>query len=152
MVFTAYTDGSCNNKKDISERIGGWAFIILSGTKIYSIRRGKNTDKPSSQTMEMEAVIKCLESANRLRDLTELQIFSDSAYVVNCINQRWYDRWILFDFSYTKNADLWKKILNLLSSSPFKVTFIKIKGHSGNKYNEIVDKLANCKQYETKIV
>ena len=79
-----------------------------------------------------------------------LEIISDSAYVVNAINLNWLQKWRSNNFKNTdgkdiKNIDLWKKLISILDELFFlevRIKFTKIKGHNGNYFNEMVDKLA----------
>ena len=75
----------------------------------------------------------------------EIEVFSDSAYMVNCIQKKWYEKWQKNGWKTSKkgpveNKDLWIKLLNLIS--PFNVKFHKVAGHSGIELNEMADKLA----------
>ena len=79
-----------------------------------------------------------------------LEIISDSAYVVNAINLNWLQKWRSNNFKNTdgkdiKNIDLWKKLMSILDELFFlevRIKFTKIKGHNGNYFNEMVDQLA----------
>ena len=80
----------------------------------------------------------------------EYELFSDSAYVVNAINNRWIETWQRNGWKTTKkedvkNKDLWSRFLLLeeaIISAGIKLKFTKIKGHAGNTFNEMVDRLA----------
>ncbi len=137
-VLHIYTDGSCWN----SDGIGGWAYIFVrDGNQIdYGIGNTKDT---TSQRMEIQPVIEALQYAKQqYGDTKEIEIYSDSAYVVNAINHKWYEEWILKDWIEISNAQLWKDLLQVIKSINSKVTFIKVKGHSGNEYNEMADRMA----------
>jgi len=74
-----------------------------------------------------------------------VNLFSDSAYVVNCMNQKWYARWRRNGWLNAKkqpveNRDLWERLLELVES--LEVQFIKVKGHAGDEGNERADQLA----------
>ena len=107
--------------------------------------------------MELTAVVVSLRRVrNFLTTLSnpwmskEYEIYSDSAYVVNSINNNWVDRWMLNDWKTSKgddvkNVELWMECLRLLSKirqSGVKITFIKVKGHSGDTLNEYADEIA----------
>ncbi|MEG0153616.1 MAG: RNase H family protein, partial [Cellulosilyticaceae bacterium] len=80
----------------------------------------------------------------------KIEVSSDSAYVVNAINRDWLTKWKLNGFKTTKqkdvkNSDLWlrlDKALRLANKLGTKVAVEKIKGHSGNTFNEMADEEA----------
>ena len=93
--------------------------------------------------MELTACIRALEEVKR-RDI-QIEVYSDSAYIVNCINQKWYKKWQLNGWKTSKkepveNKDLWLRLLELLDRLP--VTFTKVKGHANIELNERADFLA----------
>ena len=75
-----------------------------------------------------------------------IEIYADSSYVLKGITE-WIENWIKKDFKNVKNVELWKKLYNLkgqIEKLPsVKLLFNKVKGHNGDKYNEMVDKLAS---------
>ena len=86
-----------------------------------------------------------IEALSSLKEPCSVEIFSDSEYVVDSINLNRVDDWMKNGWKTSaktavKNVDLWEKILALLKTH--KVTFIKVKGHSDNEYNNRCDKIA----------
>ena len=83
-------------------------------------------------------------------DKQEYEVYSDSAYVINSINNNWIERWRLNNWKTSKgndvkNVELWMECLKLLSQIKrmgIKITFIKVKGHSGDTLNEYADEIA----------
>jgi ribonuclease H len=75
-----------------------------------------------------------------------VEIYVDSSYVLKGITE-WIENWIKKDFKNVKNIELWKKLYNLkgqIEKLPsVNLLFNKVKGHNGDKYNEMVDKLAS---------
>ena len=75
-----------------------------------------------------------------------VEIYADSSYVLKGITE-WIENWIKKDFKNVKNVELWKKLYNLkgqIEELPsVNLLFNKVKGHNGDKYNEMVDKLAS---------
>ena len=151
MKIRIYTDGACSENPGP----GGWASIWVSdnGIKVIS---GNNPNTTNNQ-MELTAVVVSLRRVrNFLTTLSnpwmskEYEIYSDSAYVVNSINNNWVDRWMLNDWKTSKgddvkNVELWMECLKLLykiRQSGVKITFIKVKGHSGDTLNEYADEIA----------
>lgn len=86
--------------------------------------------------------IAALEMPRRTK--TSIEIISDSRYVVDAINKGWLDSWAKNNFSKPANPDLWKVLNAALKSVKEKhdITFTWVKGHAGNKWNEMADKLA----------
>jgi ribonuclease HI len=137
-----YTDGACSGNQEATN-VGGWGAVLTYGdNKNLEIWGGeKNT---TNNRMEMTACIQALEHLKR--DGIEVEIFSDSAYIVNCFRQRWYAKWQRNGWKNSKkepveNKDLWIRLLELVDRH--RVTFYKVKGHSGIELNELADKLAN---------
>ena len=101
--------------------------------------------------MELTAVVVSLRRivSNHCKGDT-YEVYSDSAYVVNSINNNWIDRWRLNGWKTSKgddvkNVELWIECLKLLSQMKqmgIKITFIKVKGHSGDTLNEYADEIA----------
>ena len=76
---------------------------------------------------------------------TEVELYSDSKYLVDAFNQHWIDGWLKKGWKRgknepVKNTDLWKRLLK--AKEPHKVTFIWVKGHDGHEMNELCDFLA----------
>ena len=131
-----YTDGACtNNPGD-----GGYcAILIYNG--IEKIVSG-NEEMTTNNRMELLAVIKGLEA---LKEKCNINLYSDSQYVVDAFNQGWIFSWVQNNWKTAgkkdvKNVDLWIKLLELYNEH--KITFIKVKGHSDNEYNNRCDKIA----------
>lgn len=135
-----YCDGACSGNQ-FDENKGGWGAILLFKNKKKEIYGGeKNT---SNQKMELTACIKALELLKNNR--FPVEIYTDSAYLVNCINHKWYQKWKKNGWKNSKkepveNRELWERLLKLIEK--FNPKFIKVKGHSGDEMNDIADKLA----------
>ena len=98
--------------------------------------------KTTNNRMELMAVIAGLEALNRS---CEVEVYSDSQYVVNAFNQHWVDGWIKKGWKRgknepVKNVDLWKRLLE--AKQKHSVTFHWVKGHDGHPQNERCDELA----------
>jgi ribonuclease HI len=98
--------------------------------------------------MELTGLLIALKGIQKTKypvsPFNEIEVYSDSAYLVNAFNQNWIKSWLNNCWVNSKkepvaNQDLWREILKLL---PNNITFNKVKGHSGNEYNEIADKMA----------
>ncbi len=133
---TIYTDGACSGNPGP----GGWAAILMAGGHTKELSGG---DKDTTNNrMELLGVINGLKA---LKFPCKVKIYSDSAYVVNAFNQNWIDKWVLNGWKNSAkadvaNADLWKELVKL--TSMHEVTFIKVKGHADNEYNNRCDELA----------
>lgn len=94
--------------------------------------------------MELMAVITGLEALNRP---CQVEVYSDSQYVVNAFNQHWIESWIKKGWTRgkkepVKNVDLWKRLLE--AKREHEVTFHWVKGHAGHAQNERCDALATA--------
>jgi ribonuclease HI len=92
--------------------------------------------------MELMAAIVALEALNRPCDV---ELYSDSKYLIDAFNQNWIDGWIRKGWKRgknepVKNVDLWQRLLKAVS--PHRVTFHWVKGHDGHPENERCDRLA----------
>ena len=133
---TIYTDGACSGNPGP----GGWAAVL-----IYNENRKENSGKKKETTnniMELTAVIEALKL---LKYPCEVDLYSDSAYVVNGFNQGWIYNWRKNNWRTSskepvKNKEIWEELYNL--SKIHKVNFIKVKGHSTNELNNRCDELA----------
>lgn len=135
---TIYTDGACSGNPGK----GGWGAILIYGDVVKELSGGE--DNTTNNRMELKAVIEALKA---LKSPCDVEIYSDSAYVVNAFTQKWIDNWIknnwkTADKKSVKNVDLWQELLVLIKTH--NVTFKKVKGHSDNELNERCDKLAKA--------
>lgn len=145
MKVRIYTDGACSENPGP----GGWASVWICDDNIKVIS-GCNP-KTTNNQMELTAVVVSLRRivSNHCKGDT-YEVYSDSAYVVNSINNNWIDRWRLNGWKTSKgddvkNVELWMECLKLLSQirqMGIKITFIKVKGHSGDTLNEYADEIA----------
>ena len=96
----------------------------------------------TNNVMEITAVIEGLKS---LKYPCEVELYSDSAYVINAFNQKWIEGWKKNGWKNSeredvKNKELWEELDSL--TKIHKVKFIKVKGHSDNEFNNRCDELA----------
>ena len=133
---TIYTDGACSGNPGP----GGWgAVLIYKDVKKEISGRTKNT---TNNIMEITAV---LEALKLLKHPCTVNLYSDSAYVVNCFTQGWIYNWIKKGWKTAgnepvKNKELWQELYDL--TKVHKVNFNKVKGHSDNELNNRCDELA----------
>ncbi|WP_257154564.1 ribonuclease HI [Priestia megaterium] len=140
-VITIYADGGCRGNQN-ETNIGGWGAVLqYKGYQKELFEGVKNT---TNNQMELTACIKALEAINTT-DIP-IEIYADSAYVVNGMNSwvaGWKKKgWRKGDGKKPENLDLWKRLdqLVLMQDS---CKFLKVRGHSGDTYNELADQLAN---------
>ena len=132
-----YTDGACSGNPGP----GGWAAILVYGDREKELS-GYETVTTNNR-MELTAVIRGLQE---LKEPCEVEIYSDSGYIINAFNLGWIENWQRNQWTRGKkrepvlNVDLWKELLD--AAGRHKVHWIKVKGHSGDKYNEQADRLA----------
>ncbi len=134
--ITIYTDGACSGNPGA----GGWGAILMSNNKTKEI--SGFDPSTTNNKMELLAVIVALES---LKQPCNVELYSDSAYVVNALTQGWLKNWKSSgwkgaDKKPVKNIDLWQRLDNLLNVH--NVNFNKVKGHADNPYNNRCDELA----------
>ena len=137
-----YTDGACQGNPGP----GGWGWAVApEGEPCGS---GGEPDS-TNQRMEVYAVIDALRTYSTVADehgaRLPIEIVSDSTYVVNCFRDKWWVKWERNGWKNAKkqpvaNEDLWKPLIELVKSSD--VTFRWVKGHSGDRMNDLVDALA----------
>ncbi len=133
-ILKIYTDGACTGNPGP----GGWGAVLIWNEKIKKIS-GSDLHTTNNR-MELLAVIKALES---VKLNVKIEIFSDSSYVINGMT-KWLPNWQKKGWKRSggelKNITLWKKLADLNNNFDIKWTWVR--GHDGNKYNEIADKLA----------
>lgn len=135
------TDGACKGNPGP----GGWGVIILAHGNKYTI----NGFEPNTTNnrMELLAAINALKyiKNNNITPESGIEILTDSQYLKNGITL-WINNWLKNNWKtanrqVVKNSDLWKELLNLISSN--KINWTWVKGHNGHALNEEADNLAN---------
>lgn len=131
-----YTDGACSGNPGK----GGYCAILIYGG-IEKVVSGFE-DNTTNNRMELLAAIMGLKA---LKEPCKVNLYSDSQYLINAFNEGWLNSWQQNNWKNSnkkevKNVDLWKEIIDLTNIHD--VTFIKVKGHSDNEYNNRCDKIA----------
>ena len=134
--ISIWTDGACS----YNPGPGGWAAILQYGKAEKVLSGGKN--ETTNNVMELTAVVEGLKA---LKEKCSVLLYSDSAYVVNAVEQGWLHNWKANGFRTAdkkpvKNRELWEELDALLSEHAVK--FIKVKGHADNEYNNRCDSIA----------
>ena len=154
MKVIIYTDGSARSNPGR----GGYGAVLKytnPAGKTFTSELSRGYAKTTNNRMELMAVISALlalrepcvvivalEALNRP---CEVEVHSDSQYVVNAFNKHWIDGWKKRGWKTAnkqpvKNRDLWERLL--AAKSKHKVEFIWVKGHAGHELNERCDELA----------
>jgi ribonuclease HI len=138
MGLQAYTDGASS-----PGGCGGWAYVIVEDD--VEIRRASGSALGvTHQRMEIRAVAEAL----RASPVTlPLEVVGDSAYVIDCFLEEWHVRWESNGWrNYSRrpvaNRDEWERAIGAWREREATTTWTRIKGHNGDKWNELVDGLA----------
>ena len=131
-----YTDGACSGNPGP----GGWGTILMYNGNKKEISGAKNNT--TNNVMELTAA---LEGLKMLKFPCEVELYSDSAYLVNSFSQGWIYNWKKNNWKTAskepvKNKEIWEEIYNL--TQIHKVKFIKVKGHADNEFNNRCDEMA----------
>ena len=131
-----FTDGACVGNPGP----GGWAWAVSE--EEYESGHSEQT---TNQRMEVTAVLQALSAFRG-----NVQVVSDSTYVVNCFKQRWWAGWRTRGWKNSRgepvaNQDLWRPLIEeVIDHRPGEIKLSWVKGHSGNPMNELVDRLATA--------
>ena len=132
MKVVIYTDGSAKGNPGN----GGYGVVMIYGSYRKEISEG--FELTTNNRMELLSVIVALENLKKSNQ--SVMVYSDSKYVVDAIEKGWLFGWHKKGFKGKKNSDLWRRFLSVYRNHTVK--FHWIKGHAGNKYNEMCDLLA----------
>lgn len=140
-----FTDGACSGNPGP----GGWAIVVNRSEECVVMSGGdkETTNNRMELTAAINAVDYVLKNELLSKECTEVEIISDSAYVVNAINKAWLHAWKMSGWKTAgktdvANKDLWQIMYEKFNMCKGKVKFVKVKGHSGNSFNEMADKEA----------
>ncbi|MCD7884854.1 MAG: ribonuclease HI [Lachnospiraceae bacterium] len=137
-----FTDGAARGNPDGP---GGYGVVLqytdASGA-VHEKELSQGYVKTTNNRMELMAAIVGLEALNRP---CEVELYSDSQYLIKAFNQHWLDGWIKRNWMRNKtdpvkNVDLWKRLL--AAARPHQITWHWVKGHDGHPENERCDRLA----------
>ena len=129
-----YTDGSC----DPNPGPGGWAVLIIK-EKENKMIKGSEAHSTNNR-MELTAAL------NGIKDVTvseEIILYTDSQYLKKGISE-WVANWKARGWrrkgGKLANVDLWKELSTEIDKR--KITWRWVRGHTGNPFNERVDRAA----------
>lgn len=142
MQVKIYTDGSARGNPDGPGGYGTVLEYIDTRGELHTKEISQGYKRTTNNRMELMAAIVGLEALNRP---CEVELYSDSQYLVNAFNQHWIEGWIKKGWKRgknepVKNVDLWKRLLK--AKEPHQVIFHWVKGHDGHPQNERCDTLA----------
>lgn len=131
-----YTDGSCIGNPGP----GGWGVVLIYKDVVKEF--SGFVDNTTNNRMEITAVI---EGLKKVKEPCEITIYTDSAYTMNTFDKGWLNDWILKGWKTANrkpvvNQDLWQELVTQMQ--PHKITWVKVKGHADNKYNNRCDEIA----------
>ena len=132
---TIYTDGACSGNPGP----GGWGAVLMCDGSKSELSGGE-----ISTTNNRMELIAAIEGLKHLEVRCSVELFTDSEYVrlgmLKWIRSWKRNNWSRGKYGKLKNADLWKELDKV--SSAHDVTWIRVAAHSGDRWNEYVDKLA----------
>lgn len=137
-----YTDGAARGNPDGPGGYGTVLEFVDTKGELHMKEFSCGYKKTTNNRMELMAAIVGLEALNKPCDV---ELYSDSKYLVDAFNQHWIDSWLKKGWKRgknepVKNIDLWKRLLK--AKEQHRVTFIWVKGHDGHAQNERCDELA----------
>ncbi len=131
-VITVYTDGAAKGNPGP----GGYGIVLMSGKHYKELSQGFRLT--TNNRMELMSVCVALESLKTSGCV--VTVYSDSRYVVDAVEKDWIGGWVKRNWKNVKNPDLWSRYLRI--AREHQVKFQWVRGHAGNKYNEVCDQLA----------
>ena len=142
MLVKMYTDGAARGNPDGPGGYGTILTYVDPKGKEHIREYSQGYKKTTNNRMELMAAIVGLEALNRP---CQVELYSDSKYLVDAFNQHWIEGWLKKGWKRgknepVKNVDLWKRLLK--AKSRHEVIFIWVKGHDGHPQNERCDELA----------
>lgn len=142
MLVKLYTDGAARGNPNGPGGYGAVLEYLDSKGQLHNKELSQGYIKTTNNRMELMAVVAGLEALNRPCDV---EVYSDSKYVVDAFNQRWIDSWVAKGWKRgknepVKNIDIWKRLL--AAKEKHNVKFNWVKGHAGHAQNERCDELA----------
>ncbi len=126
-ILRLYTDGACSGNQN-EANLGGWGAVLeYAGHTKEIFGAEANT---TNNRMEMTALLEAFRALKK--EGQTIEVFSDSAYLMDCFRKKWYVKWLQNGWKNAKkqpveNRDLWEQLLPFLQSHT--ITFYRVKGH-----------------------
>ncbi len=142
MRVEIYSDGSARGNPDGPGGYGTILRYVDAKGEVHEKELSAGYDKTTNNRMELMGAIVGLEALNRPCDV---EMFSDSKYVISAFNEGWLDNWQKKGWKTAgnkpvKNVELWKRLLE--AAAPHGIRWNWVKGHAGHSENERCDQLA----------
>lgn len=139
---TIFTDGAARGNPDGPGGYGVVLRFVDRKGEVHERELSHGYEKTTNNRMELMGVIAGLEALNRP---CEVDLYTDSQYVVNAFEKGWIDSWMKNGWKTAgkqpvKNRDLWERLLTVMA--PHRVHFHWVRGHAGHPENERCDRLA----------
>lgn len=152
MLVKIYTDGAARGNPDGPGGYGAIVSCIDAKGEEHIREYSQGYIKTTNNRMELMAAIVGLEA---LTKPCEVELYSDSQYVIKAFNDHWLDGWIKKGWKRgknepVKNVDLWKRLLE--ATKMHSIQFIWVKGHDGHAQNERCDTLATSAADGTNLI
>ena len=137
-----YTDGATSNNGYEGAQ-GGWAYILVNDHNQIVAQGSGSLPEATNNQCEMTALIQACKAADHYEDIFD--IYSDSAYCVNCFKERWYIKWLRNGWVNSKkepvaNKELWEQLIPYFQDPCY--NFHKVQGHADDYWNNYVDRMA----------
>ena len=129
MGYTIYTDGGYSNKRNV----GAFAYVMLDGDG-NEVRRGAwKIENETNNRAELKAIITAVYHLPETN--ADVTVNSDSMYALNTLSGKW---------SRNANTDLFEAWERVLAQKQPRIVYNWVKGHNGDRYNEICDEMCNA--------
>lgn len=137
-MIRIYTDGACGR-----DGVGGWSWLLVDEDDLICGDMGRASGT-TNQRMELVAAGAALAW---LPLWVDVEVVSDSAYLVNCFLDKWYAKWRTNDWKTSakkpvENRDIWERLLSVVEARTGETWWTHVKGHSDDHFNELCDELA----------
>lgn len=142
MNVKLYTDGAARGNPDGPGGYGAVLEFVDASGQLHRRELSQGYVQTTNNRMELLAVVVGLEALTRP---CNVEVYSDSKYVVDAFNKNWIDNWVAKNWQRgkagpVKNIDIWKRMLE--AKAKHNVAFNWVKGHAGHPQNERCDVLA----------
>ena len=149
-MYKIYTDGSCTgNGKAVNS--GGFGVVVVDNDENLLFNYNKRCENTTNNREEIKAILYSFLNYgvniynNNSFNVEVPIVYSDSNYCVQTFNEwmfGWANKgWIKSDKKTPENLDLIKAYYDWYQKG-YRIELRKVKGHAGNKWNEVADKLA----------
>ncbi len=148
-TYYLYTDGSSNQGSKLeNDRKGGWAYLVVDDkAEVLCEHSEEEKDNSTNNQCEMLAIIHGIKKIKKLNPEVSIEVYCDSAYVVNAFSDRWFDKWLKNGWRNSlgepvANKEMWIELYSLVKEN--RVSLNKIRRNS-SVFSKKVDSLAKSK-------